>query len=168
MLCGFRALADYHNKEGYIRSISALLCAPEEELVAAVQSLKEECTSYKQKLTDKQFEILAFKAAAIPAEQSVVCLFEDELEGEAPRHLVNLVLAQEKELCIIFYGAGSHEYRYVIGSKVMDVRALAKALNQAFDGRGGGKPEMAQGLVQGGQDEIAEWLQEEVKKLRDG
>ena len=49
-------------------------------------------------------------------------------------------------------------YRYVIGSKVMDVRSLAGEFNKVFNGRGGGRPEMVQGTVQGREDEMRKWI----------
>jgi len=49
-----------------------------------------------------------------------------------------------------------NQYRYVIGSKSMDVRPFAKMLNEKFAGRGGGKPEMVQGSVNGEADAIRE------------
>ena len=41
------------------------------------------------------------------------------------------------------------QIRTVIGSRSEDVRPISKALNVAFEGRGGGKPEMVQGSVKG-------------------
>ena len=37
----------------------------------------------------------------------------------------------------------------MIGSRTQDLRAFSKMLNAAFEGRGGGKPEMVQGSVKG-------------------
>ena len=48
----------------------------------------------------------------------------------------------------------------MIGSRSEDVRPFSKALNAAFQGRGGGKPEMVQGSIKGTRTEIEEELQQ--------
>ena len=53
-------------------------------------------------------------------------------------------------------------YRYVIGSRTLDVRELGKALNGRFCGRGGGRPEMVQGTVCGDREEIFRWIMEKA------
>ena len=46
----------------------------------------------------------------------------------------------------------------MIGSRTEDVRPLSKKLNAAFEGRGGGKPEMVQGSMQGTERAIREMI----------
>ena len=164
MLCGFRALEDYRQKEASVKTISNLLSVPEENVVLGVEHLQEEVTSRKHALQEAQMEILKFKVADIPVAQKIVCFCEKGLEGDLPRHLVNLVLAQEgREFCAVFYGAEDSGCRYVFGSKTMDLRPLAKELNQAFSGRGGGKAEMVQGFVQEKMDRMKAWILEQVE-----
>ena len=86
--------------------------------------------------------------------KDLVVLFESELEGNAPRELVNLILEKQVKVAAVFAQTDVNQYRYVIGSRVMDVRPFAKILNEKFQGRGGGKPEMVQGSVMGVEAEI--------------
>ena len=44
-----------------------------------------------------------------------------------------------------FTGSDADGYRYIIGSRTVDLRAEAKTINAAISGRGGGKPTMIQG-----------------------
>lgn len=163
MLCGFRALADYGRKQDAARQISAALCAPEEEIADAVEHLKAECSELKRRLTEQQKEILAYKAERIPDDEECVCLFERGLEGECPRQLMNLVLDKGHMLCAVFFGEEQSGYRYVIGSKTMDMRTLVRELNAQFDGRGGGKPEMVQGSLKGNESELRAWIQKKAR-----
>jgi len=49
----------------------------------------------------------------------------------------------------------------VVASDTEDVRSVIKALNTAFDGRGGGKPNYGQGkLATYSRDAVVAWLQE--------
>ena len=78
---------------------------------------------------------------------------------------MNEVLEKERILCAVFYGNDAAGYRYVIGSRILDMRPLAKELNETFHGRGGGKPEMVQGSVQGNESEMRAWIQEKARKM---
>ncbi|MCI6465050.1 MAG: alanine--tRNA ligase-related protein [Faecalicatena sp.] len=164
MLCGFRALRDYREKERHVKNISALLCAKENEVSKAVEHLKEEQARWKAKLSESQRKLLEYRAREIPQEEAFTCLFENELEGDGPRILMNLVLAEGKKGCAVFLETGREEYRYVIGSKSMDVRPIAKGLNEMFSGRGGGKPEMVQGSLKGNKYDVREWIQKKVRE----
>lgn len=167
MLCGFRALEDYGKKAASVKHICAALCAKEDEAAEAVDHLKEECGQLKLRLAQRQKEMLTYKARETDGQGDAVCLFEPELEGEAPRVLMNLVLERGHALCAVFCGNTDAGYRYVIGSKSLDMRRLSKEMNAAFTGRGGGKPEMAQGVLQGKKEEIEAWLQEKVRRWKD-
>lgn len=153
MLCGFRALADYEIKEENIKAISALLSAKEYETADAVSHLKEEAGSLKGKIASLQQKLLAYQAAEIPVEEDVVLVFDSGLSQNAPRELMNLLLNKGAKICAVFAGTDKDGYRYVIGSRETDVRPLCRRLNEEFNGRGGGKPEMVQGSLQG--DEAA-------------
>lgn len=178
MLCGFRALADYQKKSASVRQISNLLCAKEDAVFEAAAHLKEECAGLKQKLTESKQKLLEYKAKELDAGQEIICLFEDGLEGEEPRMLMNLVLKNGHKMCAVFWkseknGQGTENqnpasaevYRYCIGSTSRDVRELGKALNARFAGRGGGKPEMVQGSVTGNDEQLREWILGESEEL---
>ena len=49
---------------------------------------------------------------------------------------MNAVLEKNRKLCAVFSGNDAAGYRYVIGSRDVDVRNMAKELNAAFEGRG--------------------------------
>lgn len=160
MLCGFRALEDYEEKSKNTKELSVMLSAPESEIVSEVARLKEELSDYKHELEQLQLQILSYKVERIEDHQELVVLFELEATGNAPREMVNLLLEKETGVGAVFAGNETDGYRYVIGSKKMDVRPLAKKLNEQFQGRGGGKPEMVQGSVRGNETEIREALEQ--------
>ena len=54
----------------------------------------------------------------------------------------------------VFTGADASGYRYAIAQEGGDVRALTKALNTRFSGRGGGSAVLTQGSLTGGRAEI--------------
>ena len=158
MLCGFRALADYNEKETSVKKVSVLMSARENEITEAVEQLKEEKAQLKNEIALLQDKLLRSKASQIGEGQERICLFESELEGNAPRELVNLLLEKDIKVCGVFFGSDSEGYRYVVGSRSVDIRPIAKRLNEKFSGRGGGKPEMVQGSLKGMENEIYQFF----------
>ena len=167
MLCGVRALEDYSVKQEQAGEISALLCAKENEIAESVRHLKEESDSLKYELGEKEKKLIAAKADMIPKDGKPVCIFTDDVEGDSMRLFMNLVLEAGHGVCAIFHGNESDGYRYVIGSRErdgrqMNMRDFVKEFNAAFNGLGGGKPEMVQGTARGSEDEMREWILEKA------
>lgn len=158
MLCGYRALRDYRMKEENTRSISNLLCVKEHEAAEAVEHLKDEQKHLKDQLASMQQKMLRYMANEIEIEKPVTLVFDPTLSGNAPREMMNLLLNRGASICAVFAGTDEKGYRYVIGSRTEDVRSLGRMLNEAFQGRGGGKPEMVQGSLQGTEKEIRECI----------
>ncbi len=156
MLCGFRALADYNEKADSVKQISMMLSAKEGEVVQEVNRLKEELAEKKSVIARLQKEALVYKVETLPEVKACMVMFEAELDGNGPRDLMNLLLEKGAEVAAVFAGTEKDGYRYVIGSKEKDVRPFAKAINEKFGGRGGGKPEMVQGSLCGEKEAIRE------------
>ena len=154
MLCGSRAIEDYDEKSENMKQLSVMLSAPENEIVSEVGRLKEEISEYKYEIIKLQQKLLEHRVNVMEDGQEFVVLFEKDLEGNAPRELVNLMLEKEVKVAIVFAQTDENQYRYVIGSRVMDVRPFAKFLNEKFHGRGGGKSEMVRGSLFGMELEI--------------
>lgn len=162
MLCGIRALADYAVKQQEAEAISAMLCAKINETSEAVAHLKEENAALKYALTEKERKLTECLAETVPDGEEAVCMFPDEIGGDSMRMLMNRVLDRGHRLCAVFHGDDESGYRYVIGSRNMDMRAFVKDFNAEFSGRGGGKPEMVQGTACGGREEICRWILEKA------
>ena len=154
MLCGFRALRDYDSKLTAAREIGALLCEKEDQIAGAVRRQKEELEKQKYENGRLMHQLLVFRAKEIPVEGSVTAVFTDDIRGDVPRELMNLLLERGAFICGVFAAAGDGGWRYVIGSRQADVRPLGKALNSRFEGRGGGKPGMVQGTLTGSEADI--------------
>lgn len=157
MLCGFRALEDYYQKEKNNREIAVMLSAKEYETAVEVERLQEELAMKKAKIAELEQKFLEQKVKTLDVSGEIVCLFE-ETDPVMTRELVNLLLKKGAKMAAVFSGNEREGYRYVLGSRSLDVRKNGKLLNEAFHGRGGGKPEMVQGTVQGKREEIEAFL----------
>lgn len=166
MLSGDRAFWDYCRKEESVKEIMASLAAKEELVAEAVEHLKEENSALKQKIYEQQRWQLKKMAEEIPENEFAVCMFDEMLEGSAPRELMNMILARGTQICAVFSGSDQAGFRYVIGSHGNDVRKLCKALNTELEGRGGGKSEMVQGSLKGSRNDIKRIFDKEVEEIR--
>ena len=155
MLCGRRALRDYDAKDENVKEISALLCAKELETAEAVRHLKQEQESLKGAYSSQKQKLLTYRAQEIPVDEGgKIAVFACDLTGNEPRELMNLLLDKGAKICGVFAGTDDEGYRYVIGSRSEDVRPIGKVMNEAFEGRGGGKPVMVQGTLCGKKEEM--------------
>ncbi len=63
------------------------------------------------------------------------------------RDLINAAMEQCSGIAAGFSGGDGEGYHYILGSKTVDLRAKAKEINAAIDGKGGGSAEMIQGTA---------------------
>ena len=104
-------------------------------------------------ITRLRREILALKSASLPETEGNLCLFEPDLDTTTLRELVNAGVEKCSGICAGFTGADG-DYKYVIGSRTVDLRAAAREINAAIDGRGGGSSAMIQGTSRAGRAAI--------------
>ena len=156
--CGMWALEDYRRKQQSAAEISALLSAKRDEIAPAVQRLLHERDALKEKNALLAMELIQFKAAQQPETEGNICLFEAIPDEIAVRELVNLLMEKSGGLAAVFFPGETGGYRYIIGSRSIDLRKASKAINTGIGGRGGGRPEMIQGSVSASEDDIRSFI----------
>lgn len=162
IVCGMRALKDYQQKQESVGKVSAALSAKPDKIAEAVERLQEQQTKLREQLNRIQAMYLENKLEKIQPEEKVVCIFEESLDSIAMRNFVNGAMERCDGVCGAFIGNDECGYHYVLGSKTVDVREISKQLNQKFNGKGGGKPQMVQGSLNGCAKEILELLNSRV------
>lgn len=141
---GERALLDYRTKYGNVRRISALLSEPQVSVADAVSRLLIANEELRAALKAERMRLAALKADAIPrAEGNSVVLYPDMTVDEL-RELCNSAVGRIGGLLVALSGTDG-DYKYVIMSEKQDVSRLAKDINSALSGRGGGRGNMIQG-----------------------
>ncbi len=159
MLCGFRALEDYNQKEESVVTISNRLSARQEEVVQAVERLEQEILRQKEKVKgiQERYAKLCLKDAEKTCRENpeaAVLLFTEEMDAIAMRNFVNDAMKLTGGVCGVFAGEDVKGYRYVLGSREQDICLVGKALNADFHGKGGGRPPMIQGSLTGKEEDI--------------
>lgn len=158
LLAGKRALADYGEKEQAVKAISVLLSAKEEDVPKAVERLKQENFNLVGQILQLHKTLIEQKAALVPEGTKDIAFFEKDLDNNTAREFVNLLTRRCTGIACVFTGNDTTGYRYILGSSREDVRPLCKKLNETFQGKGGGKPEMVQGSLNGAAKAIQELL----------
>ena len=153
LVCGGRALGYFSALQAQNAQVSHLLSAKVFETGAAVERLMEEAAALKARcaaMEDAAFARLAEEHRG----KGDVLLFEEGLSPDSLRRLCDAVLHTCSGRCACFSGSEEAGYKYAIGQLDGQLRELTKQLNQALNGRGGGKPDFVQGSVQASQAAI--------------
>ncbi len=159
LCCGMLALKDYRVKQENIAAISQALSAKRHETAEAVSRLLTEQQKNKERIAALSMELARLKAEDCPATEGNLCVFDNVLDEVALRELVNLLMEKCGGIAAAFSGSDETGYRYIMGSRQVDLRRCAKELNRLIDGRGGGKSQMIQGSAAAGAARIREAME---------
>ena len=152
LLCGGRALRYLNAVFAQNREISGLLSAKPLETAEAVRRLCAESEKMKYRLTQTENALFAERAEALRGRGNVL-LLQEAMQPDALRRLADAVTQACGGCCMAFAGEDG-DYKYAVGQKNGDLRGLVRELNAALNGRGGGKPEFAQGSVKADRAQI--------------
>ena len=145
LACGMLALRDYRVKQENISAISQALSSKRHETAAAVERLLQEQQKSKERIAALSLELALYMAEDREETEGNICVFDSVLDEVALRELVNLLMEKCRGIAAAFSGDDRRGYRYIMGSRELDMRSLAKELNSLIEGRGGGKARMIQG-----------------------
>ena len=144
----FRYLSDCFVQN---KAVSGLLSAKQTETAAAAERLCRELAEVKFRAARLEESVFAQKADRL-ADTGDVLLFEEGLSPDGVRRLTDAVFKTcggraavfSKNETGFFYAIAYHE----------DVRGFVKDMNNALQGRGGGKPNFCQGSVSAAKEQI--------------
>lgn len=156
MLCGGRALDYLSRSYGENLGVSQLLSSKLLETQGAVGRLmkeKEKMSATIATLEKKYIDTLLCQGKENP------CLFVEDLSPDGLRILATEMARENGGISACFLAVDGG-FRYAFATKDGDVRPLTQKMNQAFAGRGGGKPNLTQGSLVGKREEILSLFQE--------
>ena len=145
VVCGGRAQAAVAAAWADAEATGALLSAGPGRLETAARHALDAAAALKQRFAAMQNTLAgALAASAAPGQ-----LFVGWCEGadaDGLRRLCLAVAGRTGALCVML-APGGRGTAYALTLPGQDARPLAKAFNEAFDGRGGGKPDLCQGSL---------------------
>ncbi len=159
MLCGLDAweyLTKIHDNNS---AVSAMLSVPREETEKGVERMLKENEKLRTRASELGREAARIRAAAIEETEGNICIFDSVLDEPALREIVNAAMEKCGGIAGAFSGNDEDGYRYIIGSRSIDLRVNGKIINAGISGRGGGKPEMIQGSCTGNAESIRKFFE---------
>ena len=157
LLCGEAALLDYEALHENNAAVSAALSAKRLETGGAIARVMAEQEERRAEFTKLKRELLQLKAAALRPTEGSICIFESDIDMITLRELVNAGSELAGQVCAGFAGTDG-DYKYIIGSRTVPLRARAKEINAAIDGRGGGSDAMIQGTSRARREDIERYF----------
>ena len=157
LLCGEAALLDYEALHENNAAVSAALSAKRLETGGAIARVMAEQEERRAELTKLKRELLQLKAAALRPTEGSICIFESDIDMITLRELVNAGSELAGKVCAGFAGTDG-DYKYIIGSRTVPLRARAKEINATIDGRGGGSDAMIQGTSRARREDIERYF----------
>ena len=158
MRCGYDALDAFRADYAQVKSISMAISAKHYEVAEGVDRAIEEHGKQKATISALKREIRAFKLEKLEYTSGNLVIFEDEGDMLSLRELVNGAKQKCGGICAVFAGNDEVGYKYIISSTSVDLKPLAKEINAAIDGRGGGSSEMIQGSCAAKREEIEKYF----------
>lgn len=154
MLCGFRALQAFREKADVVASLTNMLSTSQETIVERVSQMKDSVHELKIQLGEVKQSMMMAKVYDIPADENDVILFEEELDTNVCRNVVNTLVEGHQGINAVFVGDDENGYRFILGSNVQDCTAVAVNLRDAFGAKCGGSVSMIQGSVNTTRDKL--------------
>ena len=153
-VCGFRALKDYQEKTGLLKQLSRVLCTAEADLPQSITRLKKDLKTLSGEHDDLKKKLLDFEAYSLYSEgkkhtgihlikkifnnrhQKEIKLLTKKIVDKSPDTVILFGIKTERNAQLIFQCAEE---------LAIDMVQLMETACAVINGRGGGRPQQAQG-----------------------
>jgi alanyl-tRNA synthetase len=161
-LCGGRALHGYRELRSAIDGSIRLLSVLPAELPGAIERFQADAKATKRQMADLQGRLAAFEADALAARaglagtvHAVIAALE-EWDQQGLKAIASAIASRPRHVAALFsIPAPSAAVIARSADLTVDSAAMLKKLIERFGGKGGGRPDLAQGGgLQGSPDEI--------------
>ena len=168
-LCGGRALQRFRVWRGALSAVQKHLSVPPIEMAASIERMQEDAKAVQRTIRSFQEKLATHEAQALVARAQRVgdgLLIAEALEGWDPQGLkaiaVAAAAAQPDVVVALFTSTTPAQVVIARGAKsTADASAVLKQLAAKFGGKGGGKPDLAQGGGLGARaDELVAYVKE--------
>jgi alanyl-tRNA synthetase len=151
-LCGVRALRGYRELRSAVDASIRLLSVLPSELPAGIERLQIEGKETKRLIKDLQTRLASFEAEALAARaesiggKRVVAAALDGFDQQGLKTIASAIAARPGHVAALFSASSPAAVVIARAADVsVDSGALLKKLIDRFGGKGGGRPDLAQG-----------------------
>lgn len=145
MLAGINALSDYVALNSANKELMGLLSAARFSVNEAVAKQNEQLMELRTQNAQMSKRLALAELTPVNVGDGAYAICESVTYDEL-RHCANHMLERGTKTCVLLSNA-DEGYIYVVASSACDVREIVKELNAKFQGKGGGKPDYAQGKL---------------------
>ena len=153
MVCGARALKLLSEIFEQNRQVSQAFSAKILETGAAARKMNDALAAEKFHATRLEKQLFAAIGEGF-SQQDNVLYFAEGLEPASVRNLADAISQNCLGIAAVFSGNDENGYQLCLANKGGDVHQAGKALADALNGRGGGKPGFFQGSVHASKEQI--------------
>lgn len=144
MVAGALALNDYSYLHTAVKAMMKQLSAKREEVAEAVAKLGNDLGTAKAEIKALN-EKLAETSLSTETVGNTLVGFTGDADFNALRNIANGRIDDAEYIAL--FAETADGFNYLVASKMGDTRSIAKALNENFSGKGGGKPDCVQGKI---------------------
>ena len=158
MKCGSDALHDYRKKYTSVYEISNLLSAKQDNVSAYVENTLNELDKVRKEFYDFKISVAENDKKNLIITGDCAYFISGFYDAEMMRTIANFGMENNK-ICLVFSGNDSKGYSYIAGSNSLDMKDVARTINSALNGRGGGRDTMIQGKVTATEADIISFIE---------
>ncbi len=157
MVCGINAFEDYSKLHDDSKELMHLYSSPREKVLEFAKKEHDTIGTQKAEINRLNGELSKANLEIIETGNSLLG-FTKGASFDDMRTLVNENL--EKAELVAFFSEGENgDFSYIISSATEDVRDTVKTLNAQFSGKGGGRPNYAQGKINSEKESIISFFE---------
>ncbi len=160
MVAGYHAFCDYQKLHHTTKSVMKLLSATRDGVAEAVEKQHGLLSAVRDE-NNRLSARLTYAGLNLVSVGNGVCAFADGASYDDLIYCANLLAEKGTPICFLFSHTEGADYIYVVSSPAGDVRDRVKAMNAQFNGKGGGRPNYAQGkLTASSPETLTRWIAE--------
>ncbi len=161
VLAGEVALSDYARLNAANKQMMKTLSVSREDVAEAAKRQVEDVRSLRHEVGELSNRLAWSEMKAIEVGGAMLA-FTEKLSYDELRFCSNMLAEKGSEINFLFSTDDGENYLYVISSPTRDVRPIVRSINDAFDGRGGGRENYAQGKITCAETEKIEAFVKEI------
>jgi len=146
-LCGGRALQRFKVWRGALSAVQKHLSVPPIEMAASIGRMQEDAKAVQRTVRGFQEKLAAHEAQALLAKGSLVVEAIDGWDAQGIKSIATAITAADPHAIVVLLTTATPAHVVIArgASSTIDAAAVLKQLAAKFGGKGGGKPDLAQG-----------------------
>jgi len=146
-LCGGRALQRFRVWRGALSAVQKHLSVPPIEMAASIERMQDDAKAVQRTVRGFQEKLATHEAQALLAQGSPVVAAIEGWDAQGIKAIAAAITAADQDAVVVLFTTATPAQVVVArgASSKIDAGSVVKQLAAKFGGKGGGKPDLAQG-----------------------